>query len=195
MAGRNCRVNMPLHEKMSDAVPDKKGNSPGQSLVPGFPIYEKLLNRDPRWALASGMTNVGRLKDLSDVLELIKVLDLPIDFALQLNPYVQSKFQDLWSKARKRYVLTWRNKWLTAEAKSIEEMISGLHSAAEQLDQMRRDGVVIEDNGAMADDYALLVTSDGKVAEKYGFVDESEYWDGADEEQPDDNQPTSTPSA
>ena len=91
--------------------------------------------------------------------------------------------------------MTWRNKWLTAEAKSIEEMISGLHSAAEQLDQMRRDGVVIEDNGAMADDYALLVTSDGKVAEKYGFVDESEYWDEADEEQPDDNQPTSTPSA
>ena len=33
--------------------------------------------------LASGMTNPGRLKDLADVLELIKVLDLPADFAEQ----------------------------------------------------------------------------------------------------------------
>ena len=31
--------------------------------------------------LASGMTNPGRLKDLSDVLELIKLLDLPVNFS------------------------------------------------------------------------------------------------------------------
>lgn len=140
--------------------------------------------------LASGMTNEGRLKDLSDVLELIKVLDLPIDFANQLNPYVQSKFQDLWSKSRKRYVMTWRNKWLTSGAKSIEEMSTALHAAAEQLDQMRQDGVVIEDNGGIADDYAQLVTTDAKIAEKYGFVDESEYWDQGDEEHPNDDQPS-----
>lgn len=47
--------------------------------------------------LASGMTNPGRLKDLSDVLELIKAVNLPIDFADQLDPFVQGKFQELWS--------------------------------------------------------------------------------------------------
>jgi hypothetical protein len=50
--------------------------------------------------LASGMTNPGRLKDLSDVLELIKVLDLPIDFADQLNAFVKSKYKELWMDAK-----------------------------------------------------------------------------------------------
>jgi hypothetical protein len=49
--------------------------------------------------LASGMTNSGRLKDLSDVLELIKILNLPIEFANQLDPFVQSKFKELWKAA------------------------------------------------------------------------------------------------
>jgi hypothetical protein len=46
--------------------------------------------------LASGMTNPGRLKDLADVLELIKALALPIEFAGQLDPFVQDKFKELW---------------------------------------------------------------------------------------------------
>jgi hypothetical protein len=50
--------------------------------------------------LASGMTNPGRLKDLSDVLELIKVLELPDDFATGLNPFVRDKFLELWNVAR-----------------------------------------------------------------------------------------------
>ena len=142
--------------------------------------------------LASGMTNPGRLKDLSDVLELIKVLNLPIDFADQLNAFVQGKFKELWKEARKRYVTTWRNKWLAAEPKSLEDLIDMLRSAADQLDQMRKDGVILDDDGGIGDDYARLVTLDPNVAEKYGMVDESEYWD-ADEnddgEKPEDNPP------
>jgi len=45
--------------------------------------------------LASGMTNPGRLRDLADVQELIRVLRLPYHFALELNPYVRDKFQEL----------------------------------------------------------------------------------------------------
>jgi hypothetical protein len=45
------------------------------------------------------MTNSGRLKDLSDVLELIKTLALPIDFADRLDPFVQDKFKELWKVA------------------------------------------------------------------------------------------------
>jgi hypothetical protein len=46
--------------------------------------------------LASGMTNLGRLKDLADVIELIKIRDLPAQFAEELNPYVRDKYLELW---------------------------------------------------------------------------------------------------
>ena len=46
--------------------------------------------------LASGMSNAGRLKDLGDVQEAIKVLGLPKDLANQLNPFVQEKYRELW---------------------------------------------------------------------------------------------------
>ncbi len=135
--------------------------------------------------LASGMTNPGRLKDLADVLELIKILDLPVDFANRLDPYVKSKFEELWKEARKRYVTTWRNKWLTANAKSIEEMKSLLRAAADRLDQMIQDGVVVDKQDGIDNDYAQLVTTDPKVAEKYGMVEESEYWGHDDDDGPD----------
>ncbi len=45
--------------------------------------------------LASGMTNTGRIKDLADVQELIRVLKLNADFATTLNPFVRSKFVEL----------------------------------------------------------------------------------------------------
>jgi len=46
--------------------------------------------------LASGMTNPQRLKDIVDTMELIRLLRLPLDFELQLNEYVRSKFRELW---------------------------------------------------------------------------------------------------
>lgn len=47
--------------------------------------------------LASGMTNSGRLRDLADVQELIRVLALPRDFGQQLNSFVRDKFEELWN--------------------------------------------------------------------------------------------------
>lgn len=49
--------------------------------------------------LASGMTNPGRLKDLADVQEMIKSLNLPADFANQLDPYVRDEYTRLWQGA------------------------------------------------------------------------------------------------
>ena len=47
--------------------------------------------------LASGMTGgVARMKDLADVVSLIQVLHLPLDFSRQLNPYVRPKYEELW---------------------------------------------------------------------------------------------------
>jgi hypothetical protein len=49
--------------------------------------------------LASGMTSPARLKDLADVLELIKTRDLPEDFAHGLDPFVREKYGELWRAA------------------------------------------------------------------------------------------------
>ena len=50
--------------------------------------------------LASGMTAPHRLKDLADVLELIRVARLPEAFAETLNPYVRDKYEELWRAAQ-----------------------------------------------------------------------------------------------
>jgi hypothetical protein len=46
--------------------------------------------------LASGMTNPGRIRDLADVQELIRTLDLPRELSEELNPFVHEKFVELW---------------------------------------------------------------------------------------------------
>ena len=46
--------------------------------------------------LASGMTNPGRLRDLADVQELIRVLKLPRNYSLSLHSFVRLKFEELW---------------------------------------------------------------------------------------------------
>jgi hypothetical protein len=46
--------------------------------------------------LASGMTNPGRLRDLADVMELIRALHLSKEFGRQLAPFVRDKFLELW---------------------------------------------------------------------------------------------------
>lgn len=46
--------------------------------------------------LISGMKSIARLKDVSDVQEMIKLLHLPQDFAEQLSPSVREKHDELW---------------------------------------------------------------------------------------------------
>ena len=128
--------------------------------------------------LASGMTGADRMKDLADVQELVKILSLPADFGDQLNPYVQPKYHELWQATRatgRRYIKLWRNKFLTIDARNIDDMISTLKHAGETLAMMRDDGVTLDPEGGTSDDYAYLVTTDPEVAKKYGMHDESEF--------------------
>src|SRR5262249_48851472 len=91
--------------------------------------------------LASGMTGgADRQKDLADVVGLIKALDLPQDFGKRLNSYVKDVYENLWHGIRKRFIRIWRNKFLTAHVKNLEDMISTLKSAVAELEQMRGDG-------------------------------------------------------
>jgi hypothetical protein len=73
----------------------------------------------------------------------------------------------------KTYEITWRNKWVTADAKTIDEMIAMLRASADCLEKMQKDGIVLEDNGSAADDYACLITTDSKIAKKHGLQDRS----------------------
>ena len=50
--------------------------------------------------LASGMTAKDRPQDYADVIRLIRARSLPRDFADQLNPFVRSKFDELWEAAQ-----------------------------------------------------------------------------------------------
>lgn len=47
--------------------------------------------------LASGSSDLGRLKDLADVQELIRILDLKEDFALKLDASMRPIFAQLWN--------------------------------------------------------------------------------------------------
>ena len=129
------------------------------------------------------------MRDLADVIELIKTRNLPLDFADALNPFVQEKYKQLWEDAHppaKRYITLWRNKWLTAEAESLGDMIEGLQSAAERLRSMLADGVTLAPDGGVSDDYACLVTTDPTIAKKYDMHDEKEFWQGDEEDEADD---------
>ncbi len=48
--------------------------------------------------LASGMTGgIHRMKDFTDVVEMIKIRQLPADFAEQLDPYVRGRYLEFWT--------------------------------------------------------------------------------------------------
>ncbi len=48
----------------------------------------------------SERTAPHRLHDLADVLRLVREAALPRDFALQLDPYVRPKYEELWTLAQ-----------------------------------------------------------------------------------------------
>lgn len=50
--------------------------------------------------LASGMTAAHRMQDMADVMNLVRVNELPLDFADSLNPYVADRFCELWQAAQ-----------------------------------------------------------------------------------------------
>jgi hypothetical protein len=50
--------------------------------------------------LASGMSAPHRLRDLADVLELVRVLKLPAEFDGRLDPSVRDKYRELWTAAQ-----------------------------------------------------------------------------------------------
>lgn len=117
--------------------------------------------------LASGMTNAARLRDVADVMELIKLLNLPAEFAQQLNFYVRDKYAEIWKQAKKKFITIREIERLTPDERE------GLHE----------DGITLEFEGeGLRAGYVRLVTTDSDVARKYDMVEESEFWPEAEGE-------------
>jgi hypothetical protein len=73
---------------------------PAQAAVRGPKVALLPLERLIELKLASGMTAPHRLRDLADVLELIRLNHLPAELADRLDPYVRPKFLELWEAAQ-----------------------------------------------------------------------------------------------
>lgn len=158
--------------------------------------------------LASGMSNVGRLKDLSDVMELIKTLNLSREFSDSLNPYVREKYLELWGQSRRRYVALIPCQWGSSTRRTMDDVIglmagpaielegcqqiplsqkesaiAHLRASIEEWTQMKQDGVFIDADHPAAARGLYLVTTDPEIVRKYpkyGFIDEAEFWTSDD---------------
>jgi hypothetical protein len=73
---------------------------PADAAVRGEHIALLPLPRMIELKLASGMTAPHRLKDLADVIEVIRILKLPSELAAELDPYVREKYGELWQAAQ-----------------------------------------------------------------------------------------------
>lgn len=73
---------------------------PAQAAVRGRRIALLPLDKLIELKLASGISAPHRLKDLADVLELIRALSLPLDQAQALDASVRAKYQELWQAAQ-----------------------------------------------------------------------------------------------
>ncbi len=73
---------------------------PASAAVRGERIALLPLPRLLELKLASGMTAPHRLKDLADVIEIIRILRLPAGLVEELDPYVREKYRELWGAAQ-----------------------------------------------------------------------------------------------
>jgi hypothetical protein len=67
------------------------------------------------------------------------------------------------------YRTTWRNKWITTDARSIDDFIETFESLAKQFRQWKQWGITLYDDGGVGDDYTSFITDDIDVAIKANF--------------------------
>jgi hypothetical protein len=73
---------------------------PSQAAIAGERFRILSLPKLVELKLASGMSAPHRLKDLADVIELVRATGLRADFAAELDPFVRAKFSELWNAAQ-----------------------------------------------------------------------------------------------
>jgi hypothetical protein len=128
--------------------------------------------------LASGISSPARMKDLSDVQELIKLLNLDRGFGAKLSDYVRGKYEELWLATRqfeKRFILLWRIKGSATQIKSWDELVESGEASVELLTAMKEDGVQLQPRASGDNELVYLWTVDADVARRYGMQEESQF--------------------
>lgn len=87
--GKTCPFNFPDPDKLGEPM---GGIWKDVKILPLRDLIEL--------KLASGKTSPARMRDLVDVMELIKVNRLPADYADQLHPFVREKYAEMWNNAQ-----------------------------------------------------------------------------------------------
>ena len=71
--------------------------------------------------------------------------------------------------SKEKYITIWRNKWITANASSIDDFITTFEDLAKQFKQWKEWGIELLDDGGIGDDYATFATDKMDVAIKAGY--------------------------
>ncbi|MFX1305155.1 MAG: hypothetical protein ACFFBV_13035 [Promethearchaeota archaeon] len=65
---------------------------------------------------------------------------------------------------------TWRNKWITSDAKTIDDFIDTFEFLAKKFKQWKEWGIELHDDGGVGDDYVTFITDNMDVAIRAGFT-------------------------
>jgi hypothetical protein len=68
------------------------------------------------------------------------------------------------------FVTTWRNKWITSHATSIDDFIDTFEYLAEMFKKWKQMGIKLLNDRGVQDDYARFFTHDKEVAIKANFI-------------------------
>lgn len=105
---RDTENNVPIDVLLTGEYPgDGKPKSvvfpdPAEAAVRGERLALLPLSRLIELKLASGISAPHRMRDLADVLEIVRILQLPEGLAEELDPFVREKYQELWQAAQVR---------------------------------------------------------------------------------------------
>ncbi len=129
--------------------------------------------------LASGMTSQHRAKDLVDVQELIRARQLTLDFASQLNPFVRSRYQELWHVVHsgdQRFLVVRPDLRVLAAENPVSNLVAEWRRTDATLDAMLSDGVQVDDDASNRTRTLVLFTTDEHLARKHGLHPEQEFF-------------------
>ena len=71
---------------------------------------------------------------------------------------------------KETYMMTWRNKWITSGAGSIDDFIGTFESLTDHFRKLKEWGITLLDDGGVEDDYATFITDDMETAVRAGFA-------------------------
>lgn len=79
-----------------------------------------------------------------------------------------------------RFEYLWRNKWITSNAETIDDMIEGHKHFLNELIEFKKAGLEIDPCSDVSGDYIWFYTNDKELADSLGFYeieDEEDYED------------------